>query len=149
MKKRRGPSPGPNRPALSGQSSLDMSHTIARTSTDKLGRRGFCQRILAAMVGAAFHAPSSKVSASFATEKNEAVVPSLDELGSLWLHCSPLAHLPSLPNFHKKAALAPDLVGVNFLPGGQLYSGSGPRWYLYHTLPLCQLLVDGKSYDAE
>src|ERR1700687_4277186 len=116
MKKRRGPSPGPNRPALSGQSSLDMSHTIARTSTDKLGRRGFCQRILAAMVGAAFHAPSSKVSASFATEKNEAVVPSLDELGSLWLDCSQLSHMPFLPNFHKLAAFVPGLFGVDFFP---------------------------------
>jgi hypothetical protein len=101
------------------------------------------------MVGAAFHGASSKVNASFATDNNEAVVPSLDELGSLWLDCSQLAHMPSLHNFQNMAACAPDLAGVNFWPGGQLYSGSGPRWYRYHTLPLCQLFVDGKSYNAE
>jgi hypothetical protein len=149
MKKRGGPPSDPNRPALSGQNSLDMSDTIGRRSTDRLGRREFCQRTLVAMVGAAFHGASSKVNASFATENNEAVVPSLDELGSLWLDCSQLAHMPSLHNFQNMAACAPDLAGVNFWPGGQLYSGSGPRWYQYHTLPLCQLFVDGKSYDAE
>ncbi len=46
------------------------------------------------------------------------------------------------------AACAPDLVGVNFLPGGQLYEDSGPRWYIYNTLPLCRLLIDGGQYES-
>jgi len=42
----------------------------------------------------------------------------------------------------------PDLVGVNFFPGGQLYEDSGPRWYIYNALPLCRLLIDGRQYDS-
>jgi hypothetical protein len=37
---------------------------------------------------------------------------------------------------------------VNFSPGGQLYDDSGPRWYIYNTLPLCRLLIDGGQYDS-
>ena len=48
-------------------------------------------------------------------------VPTLDDLSTGWLDCSQLAHMPSLHNFHEMGACAPDLVGVNFLPGGQLY----------------------------
>jgi hypothetical protein len=59
-----------------------------------------------------------------------------------------LAHMPSLHNFHEMAACAPDLVGVNFLPGGQLYEDSGPRWFIYNTLPLCRMSVDGTAYDS-
>jgi len=75
-------------------------------------------------------------------------IPTLDELATGWLDCGQLAHMPSLHNFHEMAACAPDLVGVNFLPGGQLYKDSGPRWYIYNTLPLCRLLVDGRQYDS-
>ena len=51
-------------------------------------------------------------------------------------------------NFHEMAACAPDLVGVNFFPGGQLYEDSGPRWFIYNTLPLCRLLIDGRQYES-
>jgi hypothetical protein len=54
-------------------------------------------------------------------------IPTLDELATGWLDCGQLAHMPSLHNFHEMAACAPDLVGVNFFPGGQLYENSGPR----------------------
>ncbi|MGH9587163.1 MAG: hypothetical protein ACRD3F_09450 [Acidobacteriaceae bacterium] len=74
--------------------------------------------------------------------------PTLDELGTEWLDCSQLAHMPSLHNFHEMAACAPDLVGVNFLPGGQLYNDSGPRWFIYNTLPLCRMSVDGTAYNS-
>jgi hypothetical protein len=46
------------------------------------------------------------------------------------------------------AACAPDLIGVNFLPGGQLYKDSGPRWYIYNTLPRCRMSIDGTAYDS-
>ena len=75
-------------------------------------------------------------------------IPTLDELGTEWLDCSQLAHMPSLHNFHEMAACAPDLIGVNFLPRGQLYKDSGPRWYIYNTLPLCRMSVDGTTYDS-
>ena len=75
-------------------------------------------------------------------------VPTLDELATGWLDCSQLAHMPSLHNFHEMAACAPDLVGVNFFPGGQLYEDSGPRWYIYNALPLCRLRIDGGEYDS-
>jgi hypothetical protein len=75
-------------------------------------------------------------------------IPTLDELATGWLDCSQLAHMPSLHNFHEMAACAPDLVGVNFFPGGQLYEDSGPRWYIYNALPLCRLLIDGGQYDS-
>jgi hypothetical protein len=75
-------------------------------------------------------------------------IPTLDELATEWLDCSRLAHMPSLHNFHEMAACAPDLVGMNFFPGGQLYAGSGPRWYIYNSLPLCRLLIDGKRYES-
>ncbi|MGB6690574.1 MAG: hypothetical protein WBE76_22280 [Terracidiphilus sp.] len=75
-------------------------------------------------------------------------IPTLDELATGWLDCSQLAHMPSLHNFHEMAACAPDLVGVNFFPGGQLYEGFGPRWFMYNTLPLCRLLIDGRQYDS-
>jgi hypothetical protein len=74
--------------------------------------------------------------------------PTLDELGTEWLDCSQLAHMPSLHNFHEMAACAPDLTGVNFLPGGQLYKASGPRWFIYNTLPRCRMSVDGREYDS-
>src|ERR1700691_1869854 len=75
-------------------------------------------------------------------------IPTLDELATEWLDCSQLAHMPSLHNFREMAACAPDLVGVNFLPGGQLYEDSGPHWFIYNALPLCRLLIDGRQYDS-
>ena len=75
-------------------------------------------------------------------------IPTLDELATGWLDCSQLAHMPSMHNFHEMAACAPDLVGVNFFPGGQLYEDSGQRWYIYNALPLCRLLIDGGQYDS-
>jgi hypothetical protein len=82
------------------------------------------------------------------TEAETDGCPTLNELATKWLDCSQLAHMPSLHNFHEMAACAPDLVGVNFFPGGQLYEDSGPRWYVYNTLPLCRLLIDGGQYDS-
>jgi hypothetical protein len=62
---------------------------------------------------------------------------------------SPWERMPSLHNFNEMAACAPDLVGVNFLPGGQLYSDeSGPRWPIYYSLPLCGMRIDGRFYDS-
>ncbi len=76
-------------------------------------------------------------------------LPTLDEMGTGWLDCGLLAQMPSLHNFHDMAACAPDLVGVNFLPGGQLCGDeSGPRWLIYHSLPLCGMTIDGRSYDS-
>ena len=84
----------------------------------------------------------------FGAEAETGRIPTLDELATGWLDCSQLAHMPSLHNFHEMAACAPDLVGVNFLPGGQLYEDSGPRWFIYNTLPLCRLLIDDRHYDS-
>ena len=85
---------------------------------------------------------------SAGSSREAARIPTLDELATGWLDCSLLAHMPSLHNFHEMAACAPDLVGVNFFPGGQLYEDSGPRWYIYNALPLCRLLIDGGQYDS-
>jgi hypothetical protein len=74
--------------------------------------------------------------------------PSLDDLATQWLDCTQLAHMPSMHNFHDMAACAPDLIGVNFLPGHRIYKGSGPRWYIYNTLPLCRMSINGQSADA-
>ena len=75
-------------------------------------------------------------------------VPGIDEMASQWLDVSRIVHMPSLHNFHEMAACSPSLLGVNYWPGGQLYAGSGKRWYRYHTLPHCQLLIDGKTHEA-
>ncbi len=76
-------------------------------------------------------------------------LPTLEELGTGWLDCDLLAQMPSLHNFHDMAACAPDLVGVNFLPDGQLYGdGSGPRWLIYNSLPLCGMTIDGRPCDS-
>src|SRR5260370_24805657 len=69
---------------------------------------------------------------SAATSSGASGPPTLDELGTGWLDCGLLAQMPSLHNFHEMAACAPDLVGVSFLAGGQLYGDeSAPRW------PIC------------
>jgi hypothetical protein len=113
-----------------------------------ISRRRFLGTTLAALsVGIASKKGLAGV-AELSAEPKVGRIPTLDELMTGWLDCSQLAHMPSLHNFHEMAACAPDLVGVNFLPGGQLYEDSGPRWYVYNTLPLCRLLIDGGQYDS-
>ncbi len=107
-----------------------LGTTLAALSTGIASKRGLAGR------------------AELDTKLEDRRIPTLDELTSEWLDCSQLAHMPSLHNFHEMAACSPDLVGVNFLPGGQLYAGSGPRWYIYNSLPLCRLLIDGGQYDS-
>ncbi|NQT36362.1 MAG: hypothetical protein HQ581_02670 [Planctomycetes bacterium] len=75
-------------------------------------------------------------------------VPSIDAMASQWLDVEQIVRMPSMHNFHEMAACAPGLLGVNYCPGGQLYGGSGPRWYRYRTVPLAILLVDGQSCEA-
>ena len=65
-------------------------------------------------------------------------------MASDWLKVADIAHMPSLHNFHEMAACAPDVLGVNYNPGGQLFDWpTGPRWFRYITLPLLQLKVNG------
>jgi hypothetical protein len=110
-------------------------------------RRQFCEASAAAIATALVPGKSlASIGGSGFTRASG--VPTLDDLGTGWLDCSQLAHMPSLHNFHEMAACAPDLVGVNFLPGGQLYEDSGPRWFIYNTLPLCRMSVDGTVYDS-
>jgi hypothetical protein len=110
-------------------------------------RRQFCEASAAAIATVLVPA-KSLASIGLSNSKTPSGVPTLDDLGTEWLDCSQLAHMPSLHNFHEMAACAPDLVGVNFLPGGQLYEDSGPRWFIYRTLPLCRMSVDGTAYDS-
>ena len=110
-------------------------------------RRQFCAASAAAIATVLVPA-RSLASIGASSSKTSSGVPALDDLGTEWLDCSQLAHMPSLHNFHEMAACAPDLVGVNFLPGGQLYKDSGPRWFIYNTLPLCRMSVDGTAYDS-
>ena len=77
-----------------------------------------------------------------------ASIPSLDELATKWLDCKQLAHMPSMHNFHEMAACGPDLVGVNFLPGHRIYKASGPRWFIYNTLPICRMSINGEAPNA-
>ena len=111
-----------------------------------ISRRRFMGTTFAALsVGIA---SKEGLAGGFGAEPDAGRIPTLDELATEWLDCSQLAHMPSMHNFHEMAAFAPDLVGVNFIPGGQLYEDSGPRWYIYNTLPLCRLLIDGGHYDS-
>ncbi|MDO9002541.1 MAG: hypothetical protein Q7V20_03675, partial [Aquabacterium sp.] len=48
------------------------------------------------------------------------MVPTLDELASLWLDVGQIAHMPSLHNFNDMAVCTPDLMGVQFWPGNTL-----------------------------
>jgi hypothetical protein len=115
-----------------------------------ISRRVFCETSVAAIstqllsgIAFGFRADSA------GTLSRASGLPTLDELGTGWLDCGLLAQMPSLHNFHEMAACAPDLVGVNFLPGGQLYGDeSGPRWPIYYSLPLCGMTIDGRSYDS-
>ncbi|GGG71155.1 hypothetical protein [Edaphobacter dinghuensis] len=110
-------------------------------------RRQFCEAGASA-IAAAMTPVKSLASIGESKAASLSGVPTLDELGTEWLDCSQLAHMPSLHNFHEMAACAPDLVGVNFLPGGQLYKDSGPHWYIYNTLPLCRMTIDATAHDS-
>src|SRR5580704_6545643 len=114
----------------------------------KISRRRFCGAGVAILSTGVLAPKSFGLSPTALVTGQQQGVPTLDDLSTDWLDCSQLAHMPSLHNFHEMGACAPDLVGVNFLPGGQLYRDSGPRWYIYNTLPLCQMTVDEKSYDS-
>ena len=113
-----------------------------------ISRRKFLGTTLAALSASIAMKKGFAVGAEPGAESEASRIPMLDELATEWLDCSKLAHMPSLHNFHEMAACAPDLVGVNFFPGGQLYEDSGPRWYVYNTLPLCRLLIDGGQYQS-
>jgi hypothetical protein len=113
-----------------------------------MSRRTFVGTTLAALSAGIASKKGLACGSQLGTEAAGDRVPTLDELATGWLDCSQLAHMPSLHNFHEMAACAPDLVGVNFFPGGQLYEDSGPHWFIYNTLPLCQLRIDGGEYDS-
>jgi hypothetical protein len=115
-----------------------------------VSRRVFCETSMAVLAaqllpGMAFGFAADGAS----TPSGASGLPTLDELGTGWLDCGLLAQMPSLHNFHEMVACAPDLVGVNFLPGGQLYGDeSGPRWPIYYSLPLCGMTIDDRSYES-
>jgi hypothetical protein len=113
-----------------------------------ISRRRFLGTALAALSAGIASKRGLASGGELSAEPETGRIPTLDELATGWLDCSQLAHMPSLHNFHEMAACAPDLVGVNFFPGGQLYEDSGPRWYIYNALPLCRLLIDGGQYDS-
>jgi hypothetical protein len=113
-----------------------------------ISRRRFLGTTLAALSAGIGSKKGLASGAGLGAEPETGRIPTLDELATEWLDCSQLAHMPSMHNFHEMAACAPDLVGVNFFPGGQLYEDSGPHWYIYNTLPLCRLLIDGGQYDS-
>jgi hypothetical protein len=78
-----------------------------------------------------------------------AAIPTIDELATKWLDVRQMAHMPSLHNFHDMAACAPDVIGVNYNPDGQLFDWpTGPRWFRYITLPLLKLKTNGKELDT-
>ena len=108
-----------------------------------ISRRVFCETGMAALSAQLLPGMAFGFAADSATPSGASGLPTLDEMGTGWLDCGLLAQMPSLHNFHEMAACAPDLVGVNFLPGGQLYGDeSGPRWPIYHSLPLCGMTID-------
>jgi hypothetical protein len=113
-----------------------------------ISRRRFLGTTLAALSAGIASKSGLACGVELSAEQEACRIPTLDELATGWLDCSQLAHMPSLHNFHEMAACAPDLVGVNFLPSGQLYEDSGPRWFIYNALPLCRLLIDGNQYDS-
>jgi hypothetical protein len=113
-----------------------------------ISRRRFCEGGLAALSVGIPGTQAFALAGEQASPAKLLSVPSLDELATKWLDCAKLAHMPSMHNFQQMAACAPDLVGVNFLPGHRIYKGSGPHWYVYNTLPLCRMSIDGQSPDA-
>jgi hypothetical protein len=129
-------------------------HGAAVLSTDAeplapidITRRRFCEASIAMMSSGLL--PTDALAAlADPVSSHPASAPSLDELETEWLDCGQLAHMPSMHNFHQMAACAPDLAGVNFLPGRRLYKNSGPRWFIYNTLPICRVSINGQSPDA-
>jgi hypothetical protein len=115
-----------------------------------ISRRMFCEIGIAALSAQLLAGKTlALVKDGAATPPDAPGLPALDEMGTGWLDCGLLAQMPSLHNFHEMAACAPDLVGVNFLPGGQLYGDeSGPCWPIYHSLPMCGMTIDGRSYQS-
>jgi hypothetical protein len=111
----------------------------------EITRRRFCEAGLATF---AVGVPPVRDFAPGGDRQKPESIPSLEELATQWLDCAKLAHMPSMHNFHEMAACAPDLVGVNFLPGHRIYKGSGPRWFIYNTLPICRMSINGQSPDA-
>ena len=113
-------------------------------------RRVFCETGVAALSAQLLPGKAFRFAAdSAATPSGASGLPTLEELGTGWLDCGLLAQMPSLHNFNEMAACAPDLVGVNFLPGGQLYGDeSGPRWPISYSLPLCGMTIDDRSYES-
>jgi hypothetical protein len=114
-----------------------------------ISRRMFCETGMAALSAELLSGKTLAFSkAGAATSSDASGPPTLEEMGTGWLDCGLLAQMPSLHNFHDMAACAPDLVGVNFLPGGQLFGDeSGPLWPIYHSLPLCGMTIDDRSYE--
>lgn len=117
-----------------------------RLPASSITRRSFCGATLAAATSGLL--PLNAFAAAADHSGVPDAPPSLDELATEWLDCAELAHMPSMHNFHNMAACAPDLAGVNFLPGRRLYKASGPRWFIYNTLPICRMSIDGESPDA-
>ena len=117
---------------------------------ETMSRRLFCETGMAALTATLFsNKPLASAENSAVIPSNSSGLPTLDEMGTGWLDCGLLAQMPSLHNFHEMAACAPDLVGVNFLPGGQLYGDeSGPCWPIYHSLPACGMTIDGRPYQS-
>jgi len=115
-----------------------------------ISRRTFCETGMVALSAGLFSGkPLAFSKDGAATPSGASGLPTLDEMGTGWLDCGLLAQMPSLHNFHEMAACAPDLVGMNFLPGGQLYGDeSGPCWPIYHSLPMCGMTIDGRSYQS-
>ena len=109
-----------------------------------ISRRIFCETGLAALSAELLPSKTLEFSKDgAAASSNASGLPTLEEMGTGWLDCGLLAQMPSLHNFHEMAACAPDLVGVNFLPGGQLYGDeSGPCWPIYYSLPKCGMTID-------
>jgi hypothetical protein len=126
-----------------------MNETTSATY-QTISRRKFWQTGIAALSAELLPAMTIGFATdSAATTSPAPGLPTLDEMGTGWLDCGLLAQMPSLHNFQEMAACAPDLVGVNFLPGEQLYGDeSGPRWPIYYSLPLCSMTIDGRSYES-
>ena len=77
-------------------------------------------------------------------------VPQLGEMRTEWLEVGELAQMPTVHNFHEMAACTPDIIGVHYNPGDQLYDvPSGPRWSRYRSLPRVKLSINGKPIDCE
>ena len=106
--------------------------------------------VIAAAVVSGVPCAGGKTSAKPSANRTprDPAVPTIDEMGTDWLDVSRLVHMPSLHNFHEMGACSANLLGVNYNPGGQLYGGSGPRWYRYRTLPLVKLMIDGKGRES-